>query len=124
MKRLFIIVFLTVFSMTSFSKTESDELWNNDHTAVAFCIVNQVTECFIKTDTNIVNVSEVEDTNLGKIGTGNRESYEKIVTFPERWISSTESEHKIIFVTHAWNTGKRYAAKEIVLVKDGKYSTR
>jgi len=115
---------LLLASFISHAEANKNVLWNAENSAVAFCVVEQESQCFIVAEETAINVSQVENANIGKLGITPKEKYEKVITFPTKWLQSNKNEYLVLFTTQAWLSGQRYTVKEPVFVKNGKYEVR
>jgi len=124
MKKLLFTTCIIFASSISYSENEKNVLWNKDRSAVAFCVSENESLCFIVSGEMVANVSQVENGNIGKLGITPKSKYEKVITFPTKWLQSNNNEFMISFTTQAWLSGQRYTVTEPVLVKNGKYWER
>lgn len=122
--RLLSAAFIFLYSSYSFSGIERHELWSGGKSALAFCVLAKASSCYVISDELKVNVSQVENLNLGKLGLSSKYKYEKVITFPVEWLKSGDGELMVLFKTQAWMAGKRYTVTEPVLIKNGKYVVR
>lgn len=95
-------------------------VWNNDQTAVAVCGNNTSTKCYISDSENTVDVSNIQLSNIGKLGVSDMHEYESIST-EKKWISSEGTSYLVSFQTRVWLKGQRYTVSGPVAVVNGKY---
>jgi len=114
-----IAIFLFVFSSLSCA---TEVFWSEDKKALAFCDKKEnKTQCFVVCNNQATNVSDVELSNLGKIGKYN---YERVITLPYKWESNDTTSCMFLFETQAWFNNQQLSAKEPVWVSDGSYRGR
>ncbi|MCF2948878.1 hypothetical protein L0668_12225 [Paraglaciecola aquimarina] len=114
-----ISVLFVIFPITTLA---SEILWNSDKTALAFCDSKEQTVCFVIANSIATNVSRIENANLGKLRITEKEQYEKIQTFPSKWLADKPNGNLISFTTMAWKDGQRYTITGPVFVSnDGSY---
>jgi len=101
--------------------TESNCLWNKDHTAVAICSNEQTTKCYIVDPKNATDVSRIQQSNIGKLGIAKEVEYEPIKTTPKEWLSSKQNQYLVLFQTKAWLKGQRYTISGPVAITNGNY---
>ncbi|WP_194868452.1 hypothetical protein [Pseudoalteromonas sp. PPB1] len=111
-----------LFGTLAFPILAEDVLWRVDKGAQAYCTKDKETVCFVVVNETVTNVSAIESKNIGKLGITLKENYEKVVTFPSKWLSSTNQGDLVEFTTQAWLKSKRYTARGMVFVdNNGKY---
>lgn len=119
MKRILTTALLSIFPINLLG---AEVLWNSDKTAFAFCESKEKTTCFIIANNIPTNVSRIENANLGKLGLPRKKRYEKIETFPSKWVEENQNGNLISFTTRAWINGQRYTVSGPVFVRnDGVY---
>ena len=102
--------------------TMDEYLWNPDRNAIAVSSVsiNKTTVYIfiIQPDESYlpVNLSDVEDANLRKLGLCDRSCYSKVKTEAIRWLPSSTSVLKILIQTQAWKNGQRHTMSEPVTI--------
>jgi hypothetical protein len=100
-------------------------LWTPDRraVAVAVCGVDQAELfVFLRVKSGLyvsVNVSPLERTNLGRLGTLKREDYQRVVTTPVEWIPRTDKMLEIQMRTQVWRLGKRKTTSGSVVIEPG-----
>ena len=99
-------------------------LLNGDNSALAICYIQNPNKCYILNKKTLVDVSQMENANLGKLGLRKRNEYEKILSIPEKWEESNNGVYLVWFKTQAWRNGQRYTVKEPVYVENGIYNVR
>jgi len=124
MKRIILFAYIILVSSSLYADTEKNVLWNNEKSAIAFCVSEPESRCFIVVDESAIDVSQVENANIGKLGIAPKEKYERVITFPAKWLRSKTNEYMVSFTTKAWLSGQRHTVTEPVLVKNGKYTVR
>ena len=68
-----------------------------------------------------VDISLVENGNIGKIGIAGREQYSKIESTPFEWIIRKDENYQIKIRTRAWKDGQLYTVYEpLIVTEDGK----
>ncbi len=97
---------------------------NSEKSALAGCVLEKVSSCYVISGELNVNVSQAGNLNLGKLALSSKDKYEKVITFPVEWLKSNDGELMVLFKTQVWMAGKRYTVTEPVLVKNGKYVVR
>jgi hypothetical protein len=112
------------FSLLCSANEENNATWNKERNAVAFCLYENESKCYIIKDEITINVSQVENTNIEKLGIAKKETYEKVITMPVKWTSSDNAVLIVSFKTEAWLAGKKYTAIEPVAIKNGEYIQR
>lgn len=124
MLRVIVFIFFTL-PLISFAETR-ESLWSNNKKAEAVCInrLEGGNHCFIIIGNKKVDITAVENTNLGKLSVKPRNAYSKIISFPSKWLKSTEEEYVVNITTQAWFKGQRYTATEPVYIKNGAYHQR
>ena len=55
---------------------------------------------------------------------GEFEEYEKVISFPSKWVTASEPEYLVQITTQAWFKGQRYTVTEPVFIKNGIYLQR
>lgn len=104
------------------SASASDTLWREDKNAYAYCKPDKETICAVVVGSVITDVSAIENKNIGKLGITPKEKYEKVITFPSKWLRSSSNGDLIEFTTQAWMQGQRYTVNGMVFVdNNGKY---
>jgi len=124
MKKLFLITCILLAPSFSYAENEKNVLWNKDKNAVAFCVSESESLCFIVAGETVANVSQAENVNIGKLGITPKSKYERVITVPTKWLRSNNNEFMVSFTTQAWLSGQRYTVTEPVFVKNGKYRVR
>ncbi|SDB45040.1 hypothetical protein SAMN02927930_01744 [Pseudidiomarina indica] len=122
-----LIVMLGVLSLSFFAVAEEKvSLWSEGGGAEAVCIneSKMISHCFIVVGDVRIDISEVEASNLGKLGLRPKEAYSKVINIPSKWLKVAKNEYMVEITTHAWFEGQRYTVKEPAYVKDGKYYQR
>lgn len=120
MKNSAITTVIIYFLATSASASET--LWREDKNAQAYCKSSNESVCTVVVKDVFTNVSAIENKNIGKLGITPKEKYEKVITFPSKWLSSSSEGDLVEFTTQAWLQGERYTVKGIVFVDSkGKY---
>ncbi len=111
-----IIYFFTI------SASASETLWRADKNAQAYCKSRNESVCTVVVRGVFTNVTAIENKNIGKLGITPKEKYEKVITFPSKWLRSTSEGDLIEFTTQAWLQGQRYTIRGMVFVDSkGKY---
>lgn len=123
MLRIILLLLLSVISVCSYGD-QGISLWSDNKEAKAVCINDTKTSCFIFIGSQKINISQVENINLGKLGAKARDAYSKVKSFPSKWLKSDDGEFMVIITTEAWSKGQLYTVSEPVHVKDGVYLTR
>lgn len=117
-----ILIILAIFAIPVRAIDESHPpVWSQHKRALAHCENGGITTCYVICNGKVVNVSEVEKANLGKVG---HYQYEKVITYPISWELNDNLSCKFWFQTQAWINGQRYTVKEPVSVTSGEYSGR
>ncbi|NHB57067.1 hypothetical protein G9F32_03335 [Acinetobacter sp. 194] len=62
-----------------------------------------------------IDISQVEGMNLGKLGLGRREYYDRIETTPIAWVQRNDGKFQVDIQTQVWKNGKRQTVKEYVV---------
>ena len=124
MTRIYILAFLTIFSIGGTAQENDLVLWNDEKSASASCSKDDIPICQIIIAAERVDVSQVTFVNLGKLGIVKLKEYERIVTYPVEWLKSNKEIQLVMFKTQAWRSGQRHTITEPVLVKNGKYTVR
>ncbi len=96
-------------------------LWNETHTAAAVCANETLKKCFIADSKNVTDVSNIQSSNLGKLGVTKKSEYSSVSTKPKEWVSSKENTHVVTFQTRAWLKGQRYTVSGPAAAVNGKY---
>lgn len=123
--RTLLILFLGFSSLLLLAEPQSKVVWSEDKNSHAFCTNTSKPECYLVCEEQLVNVSQVINSNLGKLGTSRRNEYEKVITFPTRWIDhKSEQGCMFEFKTQAWKQEKRYSVYELVYVEGGTFHSR
>jgi predicted DNA-binding protein len=97
-------------------------LWNSEKTALALSIYKpggSVCLVLIKhsnTNFTVVDVSNVENGNFGKLGYP-RSYYDRYETKPVEWMIRDDSHYQVVFDTRAWKGDQRYTVTEPLIVK-------
>lgn len=122
MDKLFIsvVLYLFVFAANANANANVNEiLWRSDKNARAYC---NKTVCTVLVKGISTDVSAIENKNIGKLGVTPKADYDKVITFPSKWLRTNEYGDLIQFTTKAWLKGQRYTIKGIVFVdSSGKY---
>ena len=125
MNRFFLIIFMFLCPAYANAEPEKGVLWNDKKTAVAFCTLEKsTTSCYIVDGNKVTNVSHLENINIGSIGTTPKNKYEKVISYPTKWVESKNNKHIVTFTTNAWLEKQRYTVTKPVLVSNGKYKIR
>ncbi|WP_448549353.1 hypothetical protein [Thalassotalea fusca] len=102
----------------------SEVIWNKEMTALAFCTKEIPNKCYVVDSVQVADVTALESANLGKLGLYSRQDYQKIISFPHKWLRTEKDFYLVSFKTQAWRNGQRYTVKEPALVENGKYQGR
>jgi hypothetical protein len=120
MKKSAAIVFLFYFLAGSVSASQT--LVREDKNGHAFCNSRNETECTVVIGDVYTDVSLIEDKNIGKLGIIPKNGYEKVITFPSKWLRSNSDGDLIEFTTQAWLQGQKYTISGMVFVnRSGEY---
>lgn len=120
MKKSFILV--VILNLLATSVIASQALWREDKNAHAFCNSRNETVCTVVVEDVYTDVSVIENKNIGKLGITPKEKYEKVITFPSKWLRSNSDGDLVEFTTQAWLQGKKYTISGMVFVdSNGKY---
>ena len=120
-----LITALIIFcSLLCEANEKENSIWSKQGNAVAFCLYENESKCYVIADKNIINVSQVENANIGKLGILRKSAYEKVLTTPVEWLDSGNENLIVSFKTEAWLSGKKYTVTEPVLIKNGEYQQR
>lgn len=120
MKKLVIATAILILLAASVSASET--LWREDKNAEAYCKLINETVCTVVVVGVFTDVSAIENKNIGKLGITPKEKYEKVITFPSKWLRSNSRGDLIEFTTQAWLQGQRYTVNGMVFVdSNGKY---
>jgi len=122
-----LIFIALIFPFCALSFTENREaLWDGDKKAEAVCINSDgnKNKCFIQIGSDRFDVTSAENANLGKLGLATRDSYAKIISFPTKWLKSTDGIYLVEITTQAWLNGQRYTLVEPAMVQGGVYHQR
>lgn len=103
---------------------KENSIWSKQGNAVAFCLYENESKCYVIAGEKIINVSQVENSNIGKLGILKKSAYEKVLTTPVEWLNSENETLMFSFKTEAWLSGKKYTVTEPVLIKNGEYRQR
>lgn len=120
----FIATLILFCSLLCIANENGTAIWNQERSAAAFCSHESESKCYVITKENTINVSQVENTNIGKLGIAKKEEYEKVVTMPVEWLKSENEIIKVSFKTEAWLSGKKLSAIEVVVIRNGVYLQR
>lgn len=108
--------FITVlFCLLAFSVNAKEVLWRADQNTKAYCKNANETVCTVVISGVSTDVSAIENKNIGKLGMAPKAGYEKVITFPSTWLSSSDG-NVIEFTTQAWLNGQRYTVQGSVFV--------
>ncbi|MCF6439511.1 hypothetical protein L1077_08735 [Pseudoalteromonas luteoviolacea] len=119
MDKLFITA---VFYFFSFVVNANEILLRSDKSAKAYCHKINETVCIVLVKGVSTDVSAIENKNIGKLGVTPKSDYDKVVTFPSKWLRFNKDGNLIQFTTRAWLKGQRYTIKGMVFVdSNGKY---
>jgi hypothetical protein len=106
--------------------TVQDALWDHTRTAVAVSVPTaSATRIFVVLRPNsvapvLVDISHVENVNIGKLGSGTRSAYDRVASRPTRWMPREDELLQLEVTTQAWKRGTRYSSREpLVLRQDG-----
>lgn len=123
---MFRIAFLMLLIALSFCSHADQEtsLWSENKEAKAVCVNSTKTSCFIFIGNHKVDISQVENINLGKLGIKARDTYSKVKSFPSKWLKSDDGEFIVVITTEAWLEGELYTVSEPVYVKGWVYLSR
>ena len=108
----------------------SDAFWNQERTAaISFKPSKNKTKIvfYLIQDGQVhfLDVSNVENQNIGKLGTLKSVSYDSINSKPIAWIHRADGKYQVEVQTQAWRKGQRFTVKEWVVVdKEGKVHWR
>ncbi len=120
MKKSAITIVLPYLLATTVSASQA--LWREDKNAQAFCNSRNETVCTVIVGDVHTDVSVIENKNIGKLGSTLKEKYEKVITFPSKWLRSTSDGDVVEFTTQVWLQGKKYTINGVVFVdSNGKY---
>lgn len=120
MKKSAIIVVLLYFIAGSVSASQA--LLREDKNAQAFCNSRNETVCTVVVGDIYTDVSVIENKNIGKLGVTPKNKYEKVITFPSKWLHSSSDGDLIEFTTQAWLQGEKYTISGVVFVnRNGEY---
>ncbi|MCP5467843.1 MAG: hypothetical protein H7A32_01065 [Deltaproteobacteria bacterium] len=108
------------FSNNDLSKHLNSGLWNDDKTALAVVISNSSYVFLAQAEGTFlaVNISRVEDANLGKLGIQNKSWYDRVETIPLKWEDRKDKLFQVTMQTSAWKNGKKYTVAELLLIKN------
>lgn len=120
----FIATLIAFYSLLCGASENGTAIWNPERSAVAFCSHEGESRCYVISGENTINVSQVENANIGKLGTAKKEEYEKVVTTPVKWLKSENEILMVSFKTEAWLSGEKLSAIEPVVIKNGNYLQR
>lgn len=114
-------------SKTEIHKAIKEGLWNKDKSAVAIYFLrpeSSIIYIFIfNNDGKIlpVDISTVENGNVGKVGYARKNEYDKFETKPVNWIERNDDLLQINMRTRVWKNGQRYTTYEkLLLNKEGR----
>lgn len=120
MKKSFILV--VILNLLATSVIASQALWREDKNAHAFCNSINETVCTVVVGDVYTDVSVIENKNIGKLGITPKDKYEKVITFPSKWLRSNSDGDLVEFTTQAWLQGKKHTISGMVFVdSNGKY---
>ena len=122
MLRKYLMIYLSLIPL--FANADTKVLWSKNKKALAVCINSDSSKCYVSIDSIKVDITKVEDANLGKLGLRPRNAYSKIINFPSKWLQASNNEYLVNITTHAWFNGQRYTVTEPVYIKDGIYHQR
>ncbi|WP_440905560.1 hypothetical protein ACMZOO_04340 [Catenovulum sp. SX2] len=124
MIRILLASFVIIFSLDSFANKKPTLLWNDERSGLAFCeLSDEGSICFVICENKAVNVSSVENGNIGKLGISPKNSYDIVQTLPTKWLNSAEG-CMVSFTTYAWKNEQLYSRNEKVYVNNGTYLQR
>ncbi len=111
-------------STNDIAKALEKGCWNSNFTAIAISI-NKAPEpslifVFLKQANGqylAVNVSAVEDGNLGRLGTPERAAYEHVETILVGWAKRDDGNFEISMWTMAYKAGRRHRIPERLLIR-------
>ncbi|MCX2833193.1 hypothetical protein [Microbulbifer thermotolerans] len=113
---------LSFLSKSSRSQAAETGIWNKDKSIFVFCYSHEQSTCYVvfKEQNNVkpVEVSGVVQANLGKLGI-QPIKYENIYSFPSGLRENENETIRLEFTTQVWVSGKKYALKEPLLIKNG-----
>ncbi len=106
------------------SYAANNAVWNKNNTGFAFCYFLKKSFCYIIYKDLFFDVSAVEGSNLGKLGTADKFHYQRFETKPVSWDWNEDDKFSVKFTTHVWNNKKRYSTSEILIIKNGEVMWR
>ena len=104
-RRIYLFVLLFVFSSSSADEAK-EVVWSEDMKSLAFCVAEVESRCYVVTDEVPVDVSYIENANVGKLGVKSKSEYERVVTHPVKWVKSGNEGVIFFFETDAWLSGQ------------------
>lgn len=117
------LLLLCICSVSVYSE-DRRELWSDAREALAVCEIGTKNLCYVVINEKKVDVTQAEYANIGKLGIRKFEEYEKVISFPSKWVTASEPEYLVQITTQAWFTGQRYTVTEPVFIKNGIYLQR
>ena len=114
------------FSIKDIKQSLMRGSWNADKSAIAVTLYKPkktVVFIFIQQDEKkykAVDISQIEDGNLGKLGMARRMEYSKIETIPTEWRNRDDSSYQVVLRTRVWKDGQRYTVyEELIITANG-----
>ena len=125
MLRVITFIFVSILPFNSLAE-KRESLWSENKDAEAVCINGHEdsNSCFVIIGRLTVDITSVENGNLGKLGLRPRSAYSRIISFPSKWLKASENEYMVNITTQAWFEGQRYTVSEPVYIRDGIYYRR
>ena len=123
MNRTFFLIVSCLFSFAVNANKKPTVIWKQEGNAAAFCDYKEKSICYVICENHAVDVSVVENANLGKIGVAPRSEYDFVSTYPETWVESSTG-CKVEFITKASKKGEIFSISEPVYVNNGVYIQR
>lgn len=118
---LFLVLFL--FSAYAYSDGRK-ELWSEGKEAVAVCEMGEPNSCYVVIGATKVDISQVENANIGKLGLRPKSAYDKVISFPSLWVKVRKPAYMVQVTTQAWFEGRRYTVSGPAYIKHGIYVPR
>lgn len=112
-----------LFSIFAYSE-DRKELWSKGKEALAVCEISIQNRCYVIIDKLYIDVTQAEHSNIGKLDVYKNKEYEKIISFPSKWVTVSSPVYIVQITTHAWLHGQRYTVSELVYIKNGVYFQR
>jgi len=120
----FVLLIISCLISLSIYSDERKELWSEGRESLAVWENGDVNFCYVQIGETEVDVSRVENINIGKLGIRPKSDCERVISFPSKWIKVSNSEHVVHITTQAWIGGQRYTVSEPVYIKNGIYYQR